>query len=54
MTPLTKRRWSTRRQGIRRASIKLTLPTLIECKKCHELILPHRACKFCGSYKDKK
>ncbi|MEK7504006.1 MAG: 50S ribosomal protein L32 [Patescibacteria group bacterium] len=51
MTPLTKRRWSTARQGKRRATIKLKLPNLIECKNCHGLTYPHRACNHCGVYK---
>ncbi|MEK7163755.1 MAG: 50S ribosomal protein L32 [Patescibacteria group bacterium] len=54
MTPLTKRRWSTARQGKRRATIKLKLPTLVSCPLCHELTFPHRACKYCGQYKGKK
>lgn len=54
MTPLTKRRWSTLRQGRRRATINLSLPKLIECTNCHKPTFPHRACAFCGFYKGSK
>ncbi len=54
MTPLTKRRWSTLRQGRRRATIKLPLPQLIACPQCHQPTFPHRACQHCGFYKGRK
>lgn len=47
MTPLPKRRWSTRRQGKRRASIKLTLPKLVKCKNCGQLKKAHTRCANC-------
>ncbi len=27
---------------------------LIECPHCHELIVPHRVCPYCGYYKGKE
>jgi len=54
MTPLTKRRHSTMRQGKRRATHKLILPTLIDCPNCHQPTRPHSACSHCGFYKGRK
>jgi len=54
MTPLQKRRHSTMRQGKRRASINLKLPTLIECPNCHKATRSHMACAYCGFYKGLK
>ncbi|MDO8487780.1 MAG: 50S ribosomal protein L32 [bacterium] len=54
MTPLPKRRHSTRRQGKGRAAHHLTLPTLVECSNCHQPTRPHRACAHCGFYNGKK
>jgi large subunit ribosomal protein L32 len=54
MTPLQKRRHSTMRQGKRRASIRLSLPTLVECPNCHKATRSHQACAYCGFYKGLK
>lgn len=54
MTPLPKRRWSTHRQGRRRATISLKLPSLVACKNCHKLTFAHKACAHCGFFKGKK
>ena len=54
MTPLPKRRWSTQRQGKRRAAINLKLPTLIPCPNCKKPTTAHRACAHCGYYKGRK
>lgn len=51
MTPLPKKRHSTRRQGKRRINIRLSLPILTRCQNCHELIKPHITCPNCGQYK---
>ncbi len=48
MTPLPKRRFSTRRQGKKRASIKLALPKLVKCKSCGQMKKSHTICKNCG------
>lgn len=53
MTPLPKRRLSTRRQGKRRASLKLTLAGLVKCPQCGTFRLPHRVCPNCGYYDGK-
>ncbi|MFZ2199251.1 MAG: 50S ribosomal protein L32, partial [Microgenomates group bacterium] len=44
MTPLPKRKWSTRRQGKRRASIKLALPQLTKCTNCGQMKKSHTVC----------
>jgi len=53
MTPLPKRRHSTRRGGKRKAAIKLNLLGLIRCANCTSMILPHRICPVCGYYNGK-
>lgn len=47
MTPLPKRRLSTRRKGKRRAAISLTLPKLIKCKNCGQTKKSHNQCRNC-------
>ncbi|MEI6690639.1 MAG: 50S ribosomal protein L32 [bacterium] len=47
MTPLPKRRWSTRRQGQRRATIKLALPNLVKCDNCGQDKKSHTVCTNC-------
>jgi len=54
MTPLPKRRHSTRRGGKRKAAIKLSLIGLSTCPGCGKNIVPHRACPTCGMYKGKQ
>ena len=42
---------SKARRDTRRSNVsKLTAPGVIACPKCGEPILPHRACKACGTY----
>ena len=42
---------SKSRRGHRRAhSWTIETPTLVACPSCGEYVLPHRACKACGSY----
>ncbi|MCT4598719.1 MAG: 50S ribosomal protein L32 [Vallitalea sp.] len=48
-----KRKTSQARRDKRRANWKLTAPNLVKCSKCGELIMPHRMCKACGTYKNK-
>ncbi len=48
-----KRKVSQSRRDKRRANWKLTAPNLAKCSKCGELIMPHRVCKACGTYKNK-
>lgn len=46
-----KSRTSPGRRNQRRAqNWKILAPTLVVCKKCGELMMPHRVCKACGSY----
>jgi len=43
---------SRSRGRMRRAnSWKISTPNLVSCGKCGELMVPHRVCKACGSYK---
>ncbi|PIV00455.1 50S ribosomal protein L32 [Candidatus Shapirobacteria bacterium CG03_land_8_20_14_0_80_39_12] len=53
MTPLPKRRWSTRRQGKRRASFVSPTLAMVKCDHCGELKQNHTACPKCGFYKGK-
>lgn len=49
-----KRKVSAARRDKRRAqSWTLSAPNLAKCSKCGELVMPHRACKACGTYKNK-
>jgi len=48
-----KRKTSKARRNKRRANWKLTAPNLATCTKCGALVMPHRACKSCGTYKGK-
>ncbi|NLI88977.1 MAG: 50S ribosomal protein L32 [Epulopiscium sp.] len=45
-----KRKSSKSRRDKRRANWKLTAPNLATCPKCSEFIMPHHACKSCGTY----
>ncbi len=50
-----KRKSSQSRRNKRRAqSWTLSAPNLAKCSKCGELLMPHRACKACGTYKNKE
>lgn len=53
MTPLPKRRHSTRRQGKRRAALSVVIPKFMKCANCGTLRLPHRMCQECGWYNGK-
>lgn len=48
-----KRKTSKARRNQRRANWKLTAPNLAACPKCGEFVMPHRACRKCGTYKGK-
>jgi len=54
MTPLPKRRHSTRRGGKRKAAIKLTIIASILCKQCGKPRRPHTICPNCGYYDGKE
>jgi large subunit ribosomal protein L32 len=48
-----KRKTSKARRNSRKANWKLTAPNLSACPKCGEQMMPHRACRACGTYKSK-
>ena len=48
-----KRKQSSTRRDKRRAHDGLKMPNISKCSHCHELILPHRVCPYCGYYKGK-
>jgi len=54
MTPLPKRRHSTRRGGKRKAAIKLNISALSLCSNCHKPKHPHTICPNCGFYNGKE
>ena len=39
-----------RRDQRRGSNWKLSAPSVTVCPKCGEPVMPHRACKACGSY----
>lgn len=43
-----------RRDKRRAQTWKISLPSLVACSKCGELMRAHRACKACGSYNKKE
>ena len=47
------RKVSKTRKRMRRAHNALTVPGMIKCKECGEMIKAHRVCPNCGSYKGK-
>ena len=49
-----KKRGTKSRRDKRRMHNFLKEPTLIKCKKCGHLILPHTICPFCGYYKGRE
>ena len=49
-----KNKSSRARRDSRSANWKMTLPNLVKCSKCGELVLSHRVCKKCGSYNKKE
>lgn len=48
------RRVSKSRKGMRRSHDHLTVPHTVTCKECGKSLLPHRACRDCKTYKDRK
>jgi len=54
MTALPKRRISKRRQGKRRAAIKLPLSNFTVCPECNMPKRSHQACSNCGFYKNRQ
>lgn len=54
MTPLPKRKNSTRRKGKRKAAIKLFSPNLSPCPNCGQPKETHQVCPKCGFYKGRE
>ncbi len=48
-----KRKTSKARRNQRRSQKKMKKMHLVECPRCLELKIPHRACMKCGFYKDR-
>ena len=47
-----KSKTSKQRRNKRRSSHwKLRVPGMSACSKCGDMVIPHRMCKACGSYK---
>ena len=49
-----KNKHSKARRDSRRANGKMSVPGLVKCSSCGQLMIPHRVCKACGSYNKKK
>jgi len=50
-----KRRTSkARRDKRRRQTWKIAMPNVTSCEKCSAPVLTHRACKACGTYKNRE
>jgi len=49
-----KQKSSKARRDKRRANWKMSVPNLVKCSKCGELMISHRVCKNCGSYNKKE
>ena len=45
---------SARRDKRRSSHWKLTAPNIVTCPKCNAFRMPHRACRACGTYKDRE
>ncbi|MEM1028867.1 MAG: 50S ribosomal protein L32 [Myxococcota bacterium] len=49
-----KRRKSSSKRDMRRSQHdKITPRQFVTCTYCGEIVLPHRACRACGWYKDR-
>lgn len=54
MTPLPKRKLSTRRQGNREKAIKVAPKITQMCEKCGKPKFAHHVCMFCGQFKNQQ
>ncbi|MEK7167408.1 MAG: 50S ribosomal protein L32 [Patescibacteria group bacterium] len=50
--PGQRRTKSSKRRRASHFALKKT--ALVKCAKCGKPVLPHRACEFCGSYREKQ
>ena len=48
MSICPKNKSSKSRRDKRRANWKMTIPALVKCSRCGELMVSHRVCKNCG------
>ena len=49
-----KRKQSKSRRDKRRATHKISAPSLVACPQCHQPKLPHRVCPTCGTYRGRE
>jgi large subunit ribosomal protein L32 len=49
-----KRKWSKARTSRHRSNWNLSVPSLVDCPKCHTKKMPHKVCKTCGFYDGKE
>ena len=50
MTPLPKKKHSSKRKGGRNAHNAIKPASLSTCPQCQAPRMPHRACSICGTY----
>ena len=50
MAPQPKKKLSSIRQGLRRATLNISLPILSACAECGSLKIAHNVCRNCGKY----
>lgn len=51
---LPKRRFSRGRRDKRRANWKMRVGQSTTCPQCARVVLPHRVCPHCGTYRGKQ
>ena len=49
-----KKRTNKSKTGMRRMHHKANMPSINFCSNCHEPMIRHQVCTFCGFYKGKK
>ncbi len=52
--PLPKQKHTKSRRNRRRSHLALKVLGLTKCLKCGQAILPHQACKNCGTYQGRE
>lgn len=52
MTPLPKKKQTKRSSAARKLVLKIKGGSLVVCKSCGKLKLPHKACPACGYYRE--
>jgi large subunit ribosomal protein L32 len=52
--PLPKKRHPSSRKRRRAAHFALKKVNVATCPKCKQAIMPHTACSFCGTYKNRE